>query len=276
MNPEVSIIIVNYNTGDLLYNCLRSILSNVGVGYEVIVADNCSSDGSVSACAGFWKDSRFRIIRLESNSGFSRANNMAAAQASGKIFHFLNPDTELAEGIDSDYIAALEHPEAVYVNPLVNRDGTLENDRMPIPVLRDILLWNVGSSKARYWYKGASVIISSENFRRAGGWCEDYFLFAEDLDLFYEFWEHGIPVKEARTRIFHLGGGSTSSVWRSLDREVMVQKANRIFFRRHFSHFQYVLSKLYFLFHNIFRHPSRVPLYVRAWHLGGKDGRPQF
>ena len=270
MKPEISIIIVNYNTGSLLYNCLKSIESNTDIGYEVLVADNCSSDDSVARCEEFWADSRFHLIRLADNLGFSKANNIAASKASGRIFHFLNPDTELAGGITEDYREALMHDEAVYVNPLVNRDGSLENDRMPLPLLRDILLWNIGSPKARYWYKGASVIVSSDNFHKAGGWCEDYFLFAEDLDLFYEFWRHRIPVRETGTRIFHLGGGSTSSVWESLDREVMVQKANRIFFRRHFSHAQYMLSKLYFLFHNLFRHPSRVPFYIRAWRLSAK------
>ena len=270
MTPEVSIIIVNYNTGNLLYNCLKSIKANAGTGFEVIVADNNSGDGSISCCADFWNDGRFRLLRLDRNYGFSRANNMGAALASGTILHFLNPDTELQQDIDQDYAEALKHPDAVYVNPLVNRDGSMENDRMPLPVLRDIMLWNMGSPKARYWYKGASVIISSRNFRRLGGWCEDYFLFAEDLDLFYRIMEQGIPVREAGSVIFHLGGGSTSSLWKSLDREIMVQKSNRIFFRKYFSGREYLKSKLYYLFHNLVKHPSAVPSYIRAWYLSGK------
>ena len=238
MTPEVSIIIVNYNTGNLLYNCLKSIKANAGTGFEVIVADNNSGDGSISCCADFWNDGRFRLLQLDRNYGFSRANNMGAALASGTILHFLNPDTELQQGIDQDYA--------------------------------EIMLWNMGSPKARYWYKGASVIISSRNFRRLGGWCEDYFLFAEDLDLFYRIMEQGIPVREAGSVIFHLGGGSTSSLWKSLDREIMVQKSNRIFFRKYFSGREYLKSKLYYLFHNLVKHPSAVPSYIRAWYLSGK------
>lgn len=272
MRPDVSIIIVNYNTGSLLADCLESISSSLSADYEVIVADNASSDGSAERCRHFREDSRFRLLELGSNMGFSKANNVAAAAASGRMFHFLNPDTRLTPGMDGDYRTALADPGAVYVNPLVNRDGSTENGRMPLPLLRDILLWNIGSSRARYWYKGASVIVSPENFRLAGGWCEDYFLYAEDLDLFCRIWRLGIPVRELPTPIYHFGGGSSSSVWSSLDREVMVQKSNRLFFRRNFSRTQYLLSKLYFLFHNLFRHPSRVPLYVRAWILSGKRG----
>ena len=264
MAAEVSIIIVNYNTGVLLYNCLKSIREHVGLDYEVIVADNNSGDDSVTRCAQFWSDDRFRLISIGENLGFSRANNIAASGATGKIFHFLNPDTELAAGMTRDYITALRNPENVYVNPLMNSDGSLENDRMPVPVLKNIILWNKDRGKARYWYKGASVIISGYNFRKIGGWCEDYFLFSEDLDLFYEIWEHGIPIKELPAVIYHLGGGSTRAV-SSVDREIMVQKSLRLFFRKHYSTLQYVLCKLYYLLHNLVRHPSAVPLYLKAW-----------
>ena len=174
-----------------------------------------------------------------------------------------------------DYITALRNPENVYVNPLMNSDGSLENDRMPVPALKNIILWNKDREKARYWYKGASVIISGYNFRKIGGWCEDYFLYAEDLDFFYEAWRHGIPVRQLHSVIFHLGGGSSSSLWRPLEREIMVQKSNVIFFRKHFSQAQYIASKLYFLFHTLFRHPRALPLYLRAWHAVRRQDRAQ-
>lgn len=270
---EISIIIVNYNTGKLLYDCLDSIRRRVDADFEVIVADNGSSDDSVSGCAEFWKDGRFRLMECYENLGFAKANNRAAAVASGRILHFLNPDTELEDGISDDYKEALLHPDALYVNPLVNRDGSPENDRMPLPLLKDLLLWNFCRRRARYWYKGASLIISSDNFRRIGGWCEDYFLYAEDLDFFYEAWRHGIPVRQLHSVIFHLGGGSSSSLWRPLEREIMVQKSNVIFFRKHFSQTQYIASKLYFLFHTLFRHPRVLPLYLRAWHAVRRQDR---
>lgn len=267
MKPDVSVIIVNYNTGRLLRNCLASIAGNIRQKYEVIVVDNHSADDSLSMCSEFWGKENFRLERLDRNYGFSRANNVGAGLARGSVFHFLNPDTELQEGINRDYETALAHPENVYVNPLVNRDGSYENDRMPVPVLRNIRLWNSGSGDAAFWYKGASVMISADNFRRIGGWCEDYFLFAEDLDLFYEISRHGIPVRVAESEIFHLGGGSTSSMWSALRREIQVEKSNRLFFRKHFSRTEYLKSKLYYLFHHSVRRPGYVPRYLAAWFL---------
>lgn len=263
---DISIIIVNFNTGRLLHNCLDSIRRFVDLDFEVIVADNRSSDTSVRDCAGFWDDDRFILLECPENLGFAKANNRAAAVASGRILHFLNPDTELREGISDDYEEAIRNPDALYVNPLVNRDGSSENDRMPLPVVRDLVRWNFCRSRARCWYKGASLIISSDNFHRIGGWCEDYFLYAEDLDFFFEAWKCGIPVRQLHSVIFHLGGGSSSSLWSSLDREIMVQKSNILFFRKHFSRAQYLASKLYFLLHTLLRHPRALPLYLRAWH----------
>ena len=267
MKPVVSIIIVNYNTANLLLNCLESIKKYVNINFEAIVVDNHSTDDSIAMCEKFWKDPEFKLIRSEKNAGFSKANNIGAAAASGFVYHFLNPDTELSPGITQDYLQAHVCSDAVYINPLLNFDGSPENDRMPIPVLRNIRLWNSGSDKAQYWYKGASVIISARNFRKIGGWCEDYFLFAEDLDLFYEIWRHNIPVRDARTKIYHLGGGSTMSRWSRFGRDIQVEKSNRLFFKKHFSRFEHFKSKTYYLFHYMLKRPGYVPRYLATWIL---------
>ncbi len=261
----ISIIIVNYNTGKLLFNALDSIRRSLACEYEVIVADNASQDESVSLCSSFWSDRRFILLRTGANLGFSRANNMAAGISSGEILHFLNPDTEITSAMESDYEKAVAEPSYVYVNPLINADGSHENDMMPIPSLRDIFFWNFRRKKARFWYKGASVIISRGNFEKLGGWCEDYFLYAEDLDFFYRLWLASIPIRSLSSEIYHLGGGSSSNRWNALEREIVVQKSNRLFFRKYFSSFEYFLVKLYFLLHNLIKRPSSVPFYIKAW-----------
>ena len=67
MSRQVSIIIVNYNTGSLLYNCLESISTPVSSDYEVIVVDNASTDGSMDRCAAFADDSRFVFLPQSEN-----------------------------------------------------------------------------------------------------------------------------------------------------------------------------------------------------------------
>lgn len=267
---DVSIIIVNYNTGDLLRNCLDSIRSSLDVDYEVIVADNASTDGSFSKCSGFKEDNRFIFMPLDSNYGFAKANNMAAAVASGRILHFLNPDTEIGEGMNEDYRTALRSPGTVFVNPLLNRDGSIENRPKPVPVVRDMFCWYFCRRKARMWYKGASVIISADVFERIGKWSEDYFMYAEDLDLFYSLYLHDIPVRSLSSTIFHYGGGSSSRKWTDLEREIVVQRSSRLFYQKYFSKYQYIAIRLYFIFHYLVKNPRRLPVDIRAWRLSGK------
>lgn len=267
---EVSIIIVNYNTGSLLYNCLSSIIRSLDIDYEVVVADNASDDSSLSLCSEFRQDSRFIFLELDANYGFAKANNLAFEASSGRILHFLNPDTEITAGMNADYRTACASPDTVFVNPLINRDGTVENRPKPLPLVRDMFYWYVCRRKARIWYKGASVIVSRDVFLKAGRWSEDYFMYSEDLDLFYTFSVQGVPVRLLSSTIYHYGGGSSSRKWTDLEREVVVQRSARLFYKKYFSNFQYVAIKIYFLFHYLLKNPKRVPSDLKAWRLSGR------
>ncbi|MBR0101257.1 MAG: glycosyltransferase, partial [Treponema sp.] len=91
---DVSVIIVNFNTKDLLQNCLRSIYEQTAnVTIEVLVSDNGSTDGSLEMVRQQFP----QTILLENNAnlGFGKANNIAAKQAHGKYIFYLNSDTEL-------------------------------------------------------------------------------------------------------------------------------------------------------------------------------------
>lgn len=261
----VSIIIVNYNTAGMLYECLESILDNLTSEIEVIVADNASTDDSFSRCIAGLQNRKIRYVPLGKNYGFAAANNMAARKATGEILHFLNPDTRVSGALDADYASAAGNPQCVYVNPLINRDGTIENGAMPLPFVGNIFRWIFRRQKALRWYKGASVIISAENFNKAGRWCEDYFMYAEDLDLFYAINKKGIEIREASAPIFHYGGGSSSKKWSAVERETLVQRSMRLFYRKNSNMFQYYAVKLYYLLHYLFKNPRRIPSDIRAW-----------
>ncbi len=265
MPKDISIIIVNYNSGELLHNCLRSIRDELTVDYEVVVVDNASTDDSISRCAPFDDDSRFIFHMINKNLGFAASCNIGADDSSGRILHFLNPDTELRPGANGDYLKVLQDPGKVYVTPLVNRDGSVENEKMVLPVLKDIFWWNVSRHRARYWCKGASVIISRDNFQRVGRWSEDYFMYGEDMDLFYQFWMHGLVISTLDTPIFHFGGGCSQNVWSSFEREVKVQRSFRKFYDKYFPRWKYVAVKCYFLLHNLIKHPSKVKGDIKAW-----------
>src|SRR5688572_488767 len=108
---DLTIVIVNWNGGQLLRRCLESIrVSRCDAELHVIVVDNHSSDGSREAAAVAFPD--FRVIDSGSNLGFGRANNLAAALTNSSVVLFLNPDTELMEDTLEQALQCLErHPE---------------------------------------------------------------------------------------------------------------------------------------------------------------------
>lgn len=265
MKPQISIIIVNYNSGKLLYNCLTSIKEKLSANYETVVVDNNSTDNSIALCGTFEVDSRFKFIRSTENLGFAKGCNLGADRSKGEILHFLNPDTQLQEGADEDYRKVILNPDNVYVTPLINRDGSVENGKMAIPMLMDIFWWNISRGRARFWCKGASVIVSRENFGKVGKWCEDYFMYGEDTDLFYSFWKQNIKIEMLEVPVFHYGGGCSTNTWSNMERELIVQRSFRRFFRRHSNMFHYVAVKVYYIVHNLIKHPSKVPFDIKAW-----------
>ena len=89
---DLSIIIVNWNTRDMLFDCLSSVFSNLGkLNAEVFVVDNASCDGSQKMVEENFPSTR--LIKNETNLGFAAANNQALREASGKYFLLLNSDT---------------------------------------------------------------------------------------------------------------------------------------------------------------------------------------
>lgn len=93
---DVSIIIVNYNTKSLTINCVQSILDfTIDVSYEIIIIDNASTDGTLSEIGTLYPD--IKIIGLQENVGFGRANNAGSEVAKGEFLFFLNSDTLFVE-----------------------------------------------------------------------------------------------------------------------------------------------------------------------------------
>lgn len=266
MSRKLSIIIVNYNSKEMLRDCLTSIQQHLKVDYETIVVDNNSTDNSMDLCSHFESNPQFKFIRSAVNMGFAKGCNTGAAASEGEILHFLNPDTALVEDADSDYRKVFLNPDKVYVTPLFNRDGSVENGRMEIPFLKEIFLWNTNRNKAKYWCRGASVIISRENYEKVGCWSEDYFIYGEDMDLFYSFWKHNLEIITLDVPVFHYGGGCSQNVWSNLEREIRVQKSFRKFFSRHSNMLHYTAVKLYYILFNLIKRPKKVPFDIKAWY----------
>jgi N-acetylglucosaminyl-diphospho-decaprenol L-rhamnosyltransferase len=123
---DLSIIIVSYNTRQLILECLRSVFEQtLDINYEVIVVDNASSDDSVGAIARSFP--QVRLIASKENHGFARANNLAARKAKGDYLLLLNPDTVVLNRANEIlFSVAKAHPKAgIYGGRTLFPDGTV-------------------------------------------------------------------------------------------------------------------------------------------------------
>jgi GT2 family glycosyltransferase len=232
--PDISVIIVNWNSKDYLRGCLQSLAkhSPTDLTYEVIVVDGASYDGCAEMLAREFPDVRF--IQSPDNIGFARANNLGASIATGWSLLLLNPDTELIEDSLSALHSALTNlPNAGAVGcRLLNVDRTLQTSSvLTFPTvfnrifdsefLRDLFpraaVWGMA---ALYSGKsdpveveaisGACILTKRASFVSIGGFSNGYFMYGEDIELCYKFWQAEFKVFHVpTTSIVHFGGGSS-------------------------------------------------------------------
>jgi GT2 family glycosyltransferase len=237
----VSIIIVNYNSGALLRACLESLRNFVTVPFEVVVVDNKSSDGSLENLPAF---PELKIVRAKDNLGFSKGCNLGAAEASGSYFHFLNPDTEVTHNINECYKTAFaETTPAIYVTRLIDTTNKSERSSHPIPTLKNVYNLLVAPERVDKWYLGASVLLSKKLFEHLGRWSSEYFMYAEDTDLFYKALLAGVPTIQTPTIVIHHQGGSSRQVWNDRQRLERIEKSAFIFARKFGLVFDYFVFK---------------------------------
>ena len=207
--PEISIIIVTYNSGRCIDACLESVLSQKGADFEVIVVDNASSDDTLSKV----RNRDFLVVEGKENIGFGRACNLGVSRSKGKYIYLLNPDAQLA---DKNSFAEIcrqmkKNPQwGVAGTKVISNDGLSESPPAKnYPgekyVTRDFskLPGNIS------WVIGASIIIRQDVFAELEGFDADYFLYSEETDLCLRTRElgHEIGWMEEVT-VSHIGGDS--------------------------------------------------------------------
>lgn len=203
----ISVIIVSYNSGTLLLECVQSVLCS-SADVEVIVSDNDSTDCSIEALAELTsRDPRLVILRNSGNLGFAKGNNTALARASGDYVLFLNPDCIVGRDALAQMIAAMDaHPNAGMAGCLIrNPDGSEQSGcRRQIPTPRHALarmfvLGQRKNLKSNHLLtdldplpevptpveaiSGAFMFIRRELLKQIGSFDEAYFMHWEDLDL---------------------------------------------------------------------------------------------
>lgn len=232
-NIEVSIILINYNTPNLLFDAIDSILLYVEkINYEIIVVDNNSRERLYDQLQAKYK-ARVQYIYLSSNVGFGRANNEGIKKALGKKLFFLNTDTKLlnnAVKILSDFLDKYENVGICGGN-LYDEDLEPTHSFMPFfpSILSevDLLFANIPFKiiyGKKYWFNdtgipkkvahitGADLMISRCLIDKIGGFDNDFFLYYEEAELCFRARKKGYDAISVPTaKIQHLESKSMLS-----------------------------------------------------------------
>ncbi len=248
-----SVIIINWNTCDLLSNCLDAASQFGGdlVG-EIIVVDNGSTDGSQAMLRARFP--QVRLIQNNKNLGFAQANNQALAVSGGRYALLLNSDALLtANALQAMLSLAESKPRAGIVGAcLLNADGTFQASHTSFPNLWQEFLILSGLGRLRFgrhypshgpeedkgpqivdYVEGACLLVRQEAFEGAGGLDEGYFMYAEEVDWCYTMREKGWQVwYQPAAKVTHLGGGSSRR--RQGQREADLYRSRIRFFQKHY------------------------------------------
>lgn len=219
--PTISVIIVNYNAGELLRRCLDDLLAQDYTDFEVLLVDNASQDNSLESLP---EDARITLLQLDQNTGFAKANNLAAQQAKGTWLALLNPDAFPRKDWLSSLISATEQfPRAVmFGSTQLNADDPqrLDGTGDMVTVLGVPYRSHYGKPVACLPDTGevfapcaAAALYRADVFRAAGGFDEQLFCYCEDVDLAFRLrlmGQHCIQVKDAV--VYHKGSAITAQV----------------------------------------------------------------
>jgi N-acetylglucosaminyl-diphospho-decaprenol L-rhamnosyltransferase len=237
---DLSALIVNWNTRDLLRRCLLSLretsrrLAEEGRTLETIVVDNASADGSAAMVAAEFPE--VRLIANAENRNYAAGSNQALEVAQGDFLLLLNPDTELPAGAARALLRFLEErPAAAAVAPaLVHPDGRVQISVRGFPAPAALVgeltglgrlfprsRW--GSYRPAHPDEGEPALVDQPMtscllLRRAalaavGGFDEQFPLFFNDVDLCYRLRAAGWEIwYDPRVRVLHQGGASTRQV----------------------------------------------------------------
>jgi GT2 family glycosyltransferase len=255
---DISVIIVNWNTKDLLKNCLSSVYQTINnLTFEIVVVDNASTDDSMEMLERDFP----QIIKIcnQKNKGFGAANNQALAIMKGKYALLLNTDALLTPNAVNKlwtFCEANSHA-AIVCGQLLNADGSKQNSIASFPSLLTLatntslleyLFPKQFPSKRYKHYKpievdsaiGACMMIRKKALDETGAFDERYFFFFEETDLAYAMRHAGWKIYHVPDAyIYHLQG---QSIGNNAASRIEFYRSRYQFLRKWYSHAYYCLA----------------------------------
>lgn len=244
---DVSIIIVNYHSTDMVVDCVHSILEKTaGISYEIIVVDNASGDG-IEAKIEHEFGKQVQVVLSETNLGFGKANNLGANHAEGKYLFLLNPDTFLVNNAikilfdyledhvevgvvggnlftpdlheTSSYCLAFDSPERekrkAGWKALISSKITAKLQRhagtQSVDSLCDEFNYTEEELRVAYIF-GADMMLPKKVFDEVGGFDPDFFMYAEEEEMSWRITKAGYQIMNIpQAKIIHLEGATVKS-----------------------------------------------------------------
>lgn len=276
---KLSIILVSWNTRQLLADCLDSVyVYPPNDSFEVLVVDNASGDGSAAMVRERFPQAR--LIESEKNVGFAQGNNLAVPLCSGEYVLLLNPDTVVKpQALDALVQFMDAHSEAGAAGSrLLNPDETLQPSCHPAPTLARELWrlfhldrirpfgayhmhrWDMNQPREVDVIQGASFIVRKAILDKIGFLDGRYFMYSEEVDLCYRLQKAGWKLYYVpASRVIHYGGQSTKLV--AADMFLQLYLGKLMYFRKHYGRLAGIGYKFILLLAAL----SRLAIAPLAW-----------
>ncbi|MBI5809158.1 MAG: glycosyltransferase family 2 protein [Ignavibacteriales bacterium] len=266
MIPSVDIVIVNWNAGEYLYECVNSIKNSLHESFilkSVVVVDNASSDNSLNGLDKI--ELPIKIIRNDANYGFGKACNLGAFSSDGDYILILNPDTKLYEDSIHKPLRFLIDNEKNKIGmvgvQIVDDEGKISRNcaRFPTPFKvayqsigldklcpklfppHFMLEWNHEDSREVDQVMGSFIIMPRSLFTQLNGYDDLFFVYYDDLDLSLRARKLGWKnYYYSEAKVYHKGGGTSDKI-----------KATRLFYslesklnycKKHFGKIEYYID----------------------------------
>jgi len=264
---ELSIIIVNWNTKDLLKKCLESIFRyEKNVNHELIVIDNASTDGSSEMISELKiKNQKLKVILNEKNLGFAKAVNQGIKLSEGKYILLLNPDTEIRENTLKKMIRFMEEHFRVGIcgGKILNPDGSIQPSVRRFPSLMSqifVLLkchhflknflpikkyfsldFDYSKTQEVEQVMGAFFMMRRELIAEIGLFDENFFLWFEEVDFCRRAKTAGWQIYYfSEAEVIHQRAASFRQVL-PLKNQWQFNKSLLYYFKKHHSFFSYIV-----------------------------------
>jgi N-acetylglucosaminyl-diphospho-decaprenol L-rhamnosyltransferase len=258
-HPELSVVVVTYNSADTIAACLESI-EDGGIEADIVVVDNASADGTPALIED--RFARARVIRNATNQGFARANNLGWTLTTTPFVLLVNPDTILQPGASRALVDfARRNPRVGLVGPrLLNPNGSLQHSCFRFPNLRMVMTGFFGllplDSPANGRYRpdeyewphqvehllGACLLARREAAEAVGLFDEDFYMYFEETDWCYRMqkagWENWYTPSAT---VVHRGAHSTAREPERMSAEFYRSQAR--FYRKHYRPAAYAALK---------------------------------